>query len=144
MSSTTQTLLDRLDVQETISRYHDGGSRSDWDQLIATFLPDAIWEVPAMDLRCEGQAVIRDTMVNLLAPIEYLMQINSPAIITIDGDSASARSSIRESAKFRGRAGVMDVVGHFDDDLRRTPEGWRFARRTFTILGTHMSAESPG
>lgn len=133
---------DKLDIQETISRYHDGGSRSDWDQLIATFLPEAVWEVPAMDLRCEGSANIRETMTSLLEPIEYLMQINSPAIINVDGDTATARSSIREVAKFRGRPGVMDVVGTFNDELRRTPDGWRFARRTFTILGTHMSAEN--
>ena len=40
-----------------------------------------------------------------MEPIEYLVQINAPAIIAVDGDSASARSLIRECAKFRGRRG---------------------------------------
>ena len=56
-----------------------------------------------------------------MAPIEYLVQINAPAIIAVDGDSASARSLIRECAKFRGRAGVIDVVGQFNDELREPP-----------------------
>ena len=135
-------MIDKLEIQETISLYHEGGSKADWDQVIATFLPDGIWEVPAMNIRCEGQSDIREAMTSLLAPIEYLVQINAPAIIAVDGDSASARSLIRECAKFRGQAGVIDVVGQFNDELRRTPDGWRFAHRTFTILGTHTTGET--
>ena len=78
-------------------------------------------------------------MTALMAPIEYLVQINAPAIIVVDGDTASARSLVRECAKFRDRPGLMDVVGQFNDELQRTPDGWRFAHRTFTILGTHTS-----
>jgi ketosteroid isomerase-like protein len=135
-------MIDRLDIQDTISRYHEGGSTTDWDQVMATFLPDGIWEVPALRVRSEGHAAIRETMVALMAPIEYLVQINAPAIITVDGDAASARSLIRECAKFRGQAGIIDVVGQFNDELQRTPTGWKFAHRTFTIFGTHMSAET--
>jgi len=136
-------MLDKIDIQETISLYHEGGSTSDWDQVMATFLPDAIWEVPALRIRSQGHAAIRETMTALMGPIEYLVQINAPAIIAVDGDSASARSLIRECAKFRGQAGVIDVVGRFNDELHRTATGWRFAHRTFTILGTHLSAETP-
>ena len=132
-------MIDKLDIQETISRYHEAGSKTEWDQLIATFLTDGIWEVPNLHIRCEGHRDIRERMMALLEPIEYLVQINAPAIIDIDGDTASARSLIRECAKFRGRPGLIDVVGQFNDELRRTPDGWKFAHRTFTVLGTHVS-----
>ena len=135
-------MLDKVEIQETISRYHEAGSTTDWDQMMATFLPDGVWEVPALRILAEGQAAIRIAMTNLMEPIEYLVQINAPAIITVDGDAASARSLIRECAKFRGQPGLIDVVGQFKDQLRRTPEGWRFAHRTFTNLGSHMSAEA--
>ena len=136
-------MLDKVEIQETISLYHEAGSTTDWDQMMATFLPDGIWEVPALRILSQGQAAIREAMTALMEPIEYLVQINAPAIITVDGDSASARSMIRECAKFRGQSGVIDVVGQFRDELRRTADGWRFAHRTFTIFGTHMSAEIP-
>lgn len=132
-------MLDQLEIQETISRYHEGGSKTDWDQVLATFLPDGIWEVPALRILARGQAEIREAMTTLMAPIEYLVQINAPAIITVDGDSASARSLIRESAKLRDQPGLIDVVGQFNDVLRRTPDGWRFAHRTFTILGSFVA-----
>ena len=132
-------MLDQLEIQETISLYHEGGSKTDWDQVLATFLPDGIWEVPSLRILAQGQAAIREAMTTLMAPIEYLVQINAPAIITVDGDSASARSLIRESAKLRDQPGLIDVVGQFNDELRRTPDGWRFEHRTFTILGTFVA-----
>ncbi len=72
---------------------------------MATFLPDGIWEVPGMEILCQGRDDIRSTMDALMAPIEYLVQINAPAVIVVDGDTASARSLVRESAKFRDRPG---------------------------------------
>jgi len=136
-------MLDKLEIQETISLYHEGGSKADWDQLIATFLPDGVWEVPALRILSQGHTAIRERMTALMEPIEYLVQINAPAIITVDGNTALARTLIRECAKLRGQAGVIDVVGQFNDELHRTPTGWKFAHRTFAIFGTHLSAETP-
>ena len=132
-------MTDELDIQRTISLYHEGASTADLDQLIATFLPDGTWAVPALDFLCHGHTEMRQVMAAVLEPIEYLVQINAPAIITVDGDTASARTLVRECAKFRDRPGLVDVVARFDDELRRTPDGWRFALRTFTLLGKHVS-----
>jgi SnoaL-like domain len=132
-------VIDELAIQQTISLYHEGASRPDLEQLIATFLPDGTWEVPAFQFLCHGHAEMREVMSAVLEPIEYLVQVNAPAIIAVDGDTASARTLVRECAKYRGRPGLVDVVGQFVDGLQRTPDGWRFARRTFTILGTHTS-----
>ena len=131
-------MLDKVDIQETISRYHEGASTFDWDQIISTFLPDAVWEVPSLDVRAEGHAGIRETMSSLVATIDHLVQINAPAIIDVDGDRATARSLVRECATFRDGGPYLDVVGQFVDELARTAEGWRFARRTFTVFGTHV------
>ena len=136
-------MIDELAIQQTISLYHEGASKPDLEQLISTFLPDGTWEVPAFEFLCNGHAEMREVMSGLLEPIEYLVQINAPAVIVVDGDTASARSLIRESAKFRNRPGLMDVVGQYNDELKRTSDGWKFAHRTFTILGTHISAEHP-
>jgi ketosteroid isomerase-like protein len=134
-------MIDEVEIQQLISLYHEGGSTADYDQVLATFLPDGIWEVPALDVRSQGHADIRAAISGLVASIEYLVQINAPAVIVVDGDTATARSLVHESAKFRNRPGLMNVVGQYRDELQRTADGWRFARRTFTILGRHMAAE---
>jgi ketosteroid isomerase-like protein len=130
---------DKIEIQETISRYHEGASTFDLEQIIATFLPDAVWEVPSMKLRAEGHAGIRETMTALVGSLEYLVQINAPAIIDVDGDTATARSLIRECTRFRDADVYMDVVGQFNDRLERTSDGWRFAQRVFTVLGTETT-----
>jgi ketosteroid isomerase-like protein len=133
-------MLDKIEIQETISRYHEGASTLDVSRIVATFLPDAIWEVPSLGIRSEGLDGIRKQMTDLVASIEYLVQINAPAIIDIEGDVASARSLIRECAKFQDGGVLMDVVGQFVDRLERTPEGWKFAQRTFNVIGTQVTA----
>jgi ketosteroid isomerase-like protein len=135
-------VIDKIDIQDTISRYHDGASRNDIEQIVATFLPDGIWEVPSLNLRAVGHPEMRETMAALVEPIEYLVQINAPAIIDVDGDTASARSLVRECAKLHEGGVHMDVVGQFDDELERTTDGWRFAHRTFTVLGTQVTREN--
>ena len=136
-------MLDKVEIQETISRYHEGASTFDLGRIIATFLPDGVWEVPFLKLRAEGHDGIRETMAALVAPIEYLVQINAPAVIDLDGDTASARSLVRECAMFRDGGVYMDVVGQFNDQLARTSDGWRFAHRTFTVFGTHITEGAP-
>jgi hypothetical protein len=134
-------MIDKVEVQEAISLYHEAASMFDFEQLAMAFLPDGIWEVPGLRILSRGRDDIRSAMTELMEPIEYLVQINAPAVIVVTGDAASARSLIRESAKFRDRPGLVDVVGQYVDELARTTDGWKFARRTFTIIGTHLSAE---
>ena len=95
-----------------------------------------------MGILSRGRDEIRSTIAALMAPIEYLVQINAPAVIAVDGDRATARTLVREAAKFRERPDLMDVVGQYHDELERAADGWRFARRSFTVLGAHMSAAS--
>ena len=45
--------------------------------------------------------------------------------IALDGDSAGARSTW----VYITRADKLEMVGRYIDTLRRTPDGWRFARR---------------
>ena len=82
---------------------------------------------------------MRTAMPALVEPIEHLVQINAPAVIEVHGDTASARSLVREYARLRDGGVLMDVVGQFVDELRRTADGWRFTHRTFTVIGTHVS-----
>lgn len=132
-------VADKLAIQETISCYHQAASSFDWDRLVANFTSDAVWEVPAMGIRLEGHDVFRAQMPELVASIEYLVQINAPAVIDLNGDRAAARSLIRELARFHDGS-QMDVVAHFDDELVRTPDGWRFTHRVFTIVGSDTTA----
>lgn len=130
-------MLDEIAIQQTLNRYTEGASRADWDQVMLTFMPDGIWEIPALGVHYQGRAAIQPVMAAFVAQLAYFVQINSPGIITVEGDKATARSVIRECGKYADRDEALEVLGFYNDELVRTPEGWKFSRRTFKAAGMH-------
>lgn len=131
-------------IQQVLNRYTDGCNRRDWDQVMATFTPDGLWEVPSQGARHEGHAAIRAAMSGFVQMMAYFVQTNSAAVIEVSGDQATARVTIRECGKFADRDEALEVLGYYEDDLVRTEEGWKFARRRFRSLGLHRFALLPG
>lgn len=136
-------MIDEFAIQQTISRYCDGANRRDWQQVLATFTPDAIWEVPTLGAKLEGHEAIQEGFAAFTGPTDYIVQINAPAIIEVDGDRGTARSVIRECGKYTGRDEAFEVLGFFTDELVRTADGWKFTRRTLQIQGMHTIALVP-
>jgi ketosteroid isomerase-like protein len=121
---------DEIAIQQLLNRYSDGCSRHDWDQVEATFTPDGIWEVPAQGMLLQGWAAIQPAMSGFVAMFDFFVQINSSAIISVSGDTATVRSTIYETGKFAGRDEALSNLGYYHDELVRSAEGWKFLRRT--------------
>jgi hypothetical protein len=54
---------------------------------------------------------------------------DEPGLREVDGDTARARSVFLFYRDTLGSP-VLDVMGVWEDDLRRTQTGWKLARRT--------------
>lgn len=134
---------DIIAIQQVLNRYSEAASRAAWDEVIATFLPDGVWAVPAMQARFEGHAQILDGLAAFTREMDYIVQVNCPAVIDVNADEACARSVIRECGKHKGRDEALEVLGYYEDRLVRTGSGWRFAERVFTITGMHNFPLSP-
>jgi hypothetical protein len=76
--------------------------------------------------------------------MDYIVQLNAPALIDIKEGTATARSVIRECGKFVGRDEALEVLGFYADTLVRAPAGWRFSRRVFEVRGMHRFSLAPG
>lgn len=129
-------------ILDVIYRYTDGCNRQDWPQVMATFTEDGVWE--AAGNAVQGHAAIQSAMSGFLSMMDYLTQSASAPVIEVSGDRATARITIRECGKFAGRDEALEVLGYYADDLVRTAEGWKFARRTFNSFGLHRFALLPG
>jgi len=128
-----QNMIDTVAIQQTIARYIEAASSGDLDGVASTFAADGVWEVPAFPMRVVGPDAIKAKISELLEPMDYLVQLAAPAFITVNGDKATARSAMREGAKFKGKDVSAEILGVYDDDLVRTADGWKFARRTFEL-----------
>ena len=127
-------------IQQLMNRYTEGACRRDWALVMATFAEDATWSVPARGIELTGHAAIEPAMSGFVDRMDYFVQMNSAAVIEVDGNRAHARSVIRECGKFKGRDEALEVLGHYEDELVRGAEGWKFARRTFSSFGLHRFA----
>jgi hypothetical protein len=128
-------MIDEIAIQQTINTYTDGASRRDWDQLLSTFAPGGVWEIPGLKARYDNPTAMLQVMTAFVERMAYFVQINSPAVISVQGDKATARCMIRECGKFADRDEALEILGRYDDELIRTDKGWKFARRAFYAFG---------
>lgn len=124
-------------IQKVLTAYSQSVGLRDWEMTAATYLPDGIWELQNFGQEWQGQEAIRAAMDTLLDPMEYIVQINAPALIAVDGDAATARYTIRECGRFKGADQGFESFGVYFDDLVRTGDGWQFARHCYRPIGMH-------
>jgi hypothetical protein len=127
-------MMDEIAVQQTISRWSEGATRRDWEQVGSTLSAEATWEIPSFHLKGVGREAVVDASKSFVAPLSYSVQINAPAVITVTGDTSTARSVIRESGKYANRAVAYDGMGFYNDVLLREEHGWKFKTRTFEVV----------
>jgi ketosteroid isomerase-like protein len=127
-------MLDEIAIQQTINRWSEGASRTDWEQMGSTLMPNAVWKAAAFGIEAEGIAAILGNLAALVAPMAYSVQLNAPGVITVNGDNAVARSVIRESGKYADRDEAFEILGFYSDVLVRASEGWKFSNRTFEAV----------
>ncbi len=130
-------MTDEYAIQQVINHYSQVASLLEWDAVLELFQPDAVWEIPFLGARHEGHDQLRKALTDFASWMEYVLQANSPAVIKVDGDSATARSGIREVGKFKGRDEGFEFIGMYVDRLVRTTGGWKFAHRSFEHMGTN-------
>ncbi|MCX7864922.1 MAG: nuclear transport factor 2 family protein [Novosphingobium sp.] len=136
-------MSDELAIQQLLNAYSYHASTGDLEAMVATYAQDGVWEVPGIGALCTGHAEILAAAKAITGTIDYMVQMNAPALIEVNGDTATARSVIRECGKYAGRNTNLEVLGLYEDQLRRTAEGWRFTRRRFTVRGMHDYQTAP-
>jgi ketosteroid isomerase-like protein len=134
---------DHFAIQQVLNTYSCNASTGNLAGMVATFAPDGVWEVPGAGLSLCGHEAILAAASGITGTLEYMVQLNSPAMIEVSGDRATAKSVIRECGKYAGKQLNLEVLGTYDDELVRLPEGWRFAKRRFTTMGMHDYTTAP-
>jgi hypothetical protein len=116
-------------ISQVLYRYSHAMDTGNWALMDDVFLPEALIVLGDMQFRdrSSGVAAIR-------AFIECCSQthhMNSNIVAEINGDHGQVRNYFR--AWHRGRdaraAEILEAMGTYDDDFRRTADGWRILKR---------------
>lgn len=129
---TDLAVLEQLLAERAIERllldYAALNDAGEWEALAALFQPDGRMNRPtAPDAFIEGREAILDAFRARPARISRHIVANIRA--TVSGDEAIATSQI---LLFTG-AGTAPLVGTYQDRVRKTAQGWRFAERRGSV-----------
>jgi len=127
-------MSEHMAVQQVITRYCDAVTRRDWAALAAVFAPHATWDVFGhVTFHFQGDALVPGIR-GIVESTGALVQMNAPALIEIDGERATARSTIYELGTNLGKTQRFEEPGVYEDVLEKIDGQWKFVSRRFTIL----------
>lgn len=131
-SRDVRELMDRVAIRELTARYNrcfDDQDAAGWAEV---FTDDGTLEVLG------GQTVQgRDALRAMCEATGYgTVHMTTDAVIEIDGDMAKQMCALvlgRRSSE--PKTSTFGLTGRYEDELVRTPAGWRFRRRAITLDG---------
>jgi 3-phenylpropionate/cinnamic acid dioxygenase small subunit len=124
---------DRADITEVLLRYATGIDRRDWATFRTVFSEDCVLDYGQIG-SFTGVDAVTEFMDQSHAMAGHTMHRLSNIVITVDGDDATARTYVDGLILAPDNASGVSAIGIYDDDLVRTDQGWRIARRVFTAV----------
>jgi 3-phenylpropionate/cinnamic acid dioxygenase small subunit len=124
---------DRVAVIDTVNRYATALDTRDWSLLDEVFTIDAVGDYGAGELK--GREALRGMIRRMLGgsgPSQHLLANHR---VELDGDAARCVCQVRAFSAGTGPATgrSYELLGAYRDQLVRTPEGWRIARRELRL-----------
>jgi 3-phenylpropionate/cinnamic acid dioxygenase small subunit len=131
----------RQDIADLLVRYAAGIDGRDWKLLRSCFTDDCEADYGATG-RWHGGDEITAWMRATHEPLGHtLHRITNQAVACEDG-TVTARSYVDALVLGPDNARGVRVDGYYDDVLVRTDDGWRIARRRYTMVRMQGVGES--
>ncbi|MFI5046926.1 MAG: nuclear transport factor 2 family protein [Acidimicrobiia bacterium] len=118
------TAEDRDEILQVLYRYNHAFDSGDADEWAGTFTEDAVFNAAGRVMN--GREELRTFAGGAGGGGRRHLLMNP--VIDVEGDTAHVRAYV-----VLLRDGAIGAVGGYDDELARTAEGWRIAKRTFTV-----------
>ena len=134
MAAVNQEIPDKPHIRELQNRYSYASDSGQYDGLDDMFTPDATYHFVTGST--DNLEALKNTIRDALQPLTSSQHINGNQWAEITGDRATAGCYFTVHMFKEGVADGehFEMGGRYDDELLRTPDGWRFTNRTITIM----------
>jgi ketosteroid isomerase-like protein len=107
-----------------------------FEDLREIFADDAIGDLAG--IHWEGIDAITARIEGPLSKLDATQHVVSNQQVRVDGDTGTCRCYLIGQHVKRGTPGGdhFIIAGTYDDELARTPDGWRITHRTLTVVWT--------
>ncbi len=122
---------DRQDISELLVRYATGIDRRDWPLFRTVFTDDCELDYGVIGT-WKGVDAVAEFMEQVHAVAGHTMHRLSNLAISVDGDTARARTYIDGLIMAGDNNSGVNAIGFYDDEIVRAADGWRIARRRYT------------
>ncbi|MGP7997147.1 MAG: nuclear transport factor 2 family protein [Streptosporangiaceae bacterium] len=127
-----QAMADRVEIEALRGEFTDAAMMNDYGRAASLFTDDGALRMPNVGVELTGREEIAAMGGRRESLLDHFVQTTHPGTIQLDGDAASGRAYLCELLHFRdGRSELNYAVYH--DRYQRTPDGWKFAERSYEI-----------
>jgi len=125
---------DRVAVLEVVASYATALDTKNWSLLETLFAPDATVNFGSSVGSAQGPAAIASLLRSTLERLDGSQHLVANSVVRLAGDIAEHTCYVQGQHIRRGAPGgeLYLVAGRYDDQFRRTADGWRFTSRTIT------------
>jgi SnoaL-like domain len=133
-----QELADRAEIHDVIVRYGWAIDTKDWALLDTCFTADAEVDYSSNPGGKKGPyQQIRSWLEKMISAFPVTQHLMSNIDAKLDGDRATCRTMVTNpqgAATREGGPHFFFVGARYDDELVRTDDGWKIAKRVETTL----------
>lgn len=126
------TAEDELAVRNLVAGYSDAVCRRDPAAWAATWTVDCVWDLGGGRV-VHGREAALELWTAALTKYPWVAQLAPTGTVEITGDTGRGSWWVLELNHLQDASGTLHL-GHYDDEYRRTDEGWRFASRRFAMV----------
>ena len=134
---------DKDEISEVLIRYATGIDSKDWPLLRTCWTEDVEVDYGEVGRYSGADAItgLMEQLHNAMGPTYHRL---TNFVIALDGDRATARSYVHAvlQAIPDDSTSWVEALGHYDDELVRTPDGWRIGRRATSIARVSAATAS--
>jgi 3-phenylpropionate/cinnamic acid dioxygenase small subunit len=136
-------LLDRTRIVDVISRYATGLDARDWELWRSVFPEETVFDLSSWN-DVPGRLLNTDRVVaaqaRLFAELSVTQHFITNHRVEITGDSARVLAHMRAEhwidTTDEAQCARYTMFGYYDDDLIRTPDGWKISRMQLRVTRT--------
>ena len=134
---------DKDEISEVLIRYATGFDSKDWPLLRTCWTEDVEVDYGEVGRYSGADAItgLMEQLHNAMGPTYHRL---TNFVIALDGDRATARSYVHAVLQTipDDSTSWVEALGHYDDELVRTPDGWRIGRRATSIARVSAATAS--
>ena len=123
----------REDVADVLVRYATGIDSRDWELFRSCFTEDCDVEYPEIGV-WQSADEITEWMRNVHDACGHTLHRITNQVVMQRDDGVTARSYVDGIVMFPDNEAGTRATGYYDDALVATDEGWKIARRRFTLV----------